>query len=60
MRGMLITLGIVLVMLWVLGFLVFKTAGFLIHLLLVVGAIALISAVGDKVVGRWTSLNSSL
>jgi hypothetical protein len=43
MRGMLITLGIVLVMLWVLGFLVFKTAGFLIHLLLVVGAIALIS-----------------
>ena len=28
--------------------------------LIVVGAIALISAVGDKVVGRWTSLNSSL
>ena len=28
--------------------------------LIVVGAIALIAAVGDKVVARWTSMNSSL
>jgi Flp pilus assembly pilin Flp len=28
--------------------------------LIVVGAIALIAAVGDKVVARWTSLNSSM
>jgi hypothetical protein len=51
MRGMLITLGIVLVMLWVLGFLVFKTAGFLIHLLLIVGAIALISGFVRRTAG---------
>ena len=28
--------------------------------LIVVAAIAIISAVGDKVLGRWTSLNNSL
>jgi len=28
--------------------------------LIIVGAIALISSVGDKVLARWTSLNSSL
>jgi len=51
MRGMLIGLGIVMVMLWVLGFVVFKTAGFLIHLLLIVGAIALISGFARRVTG---------
>jgi hypothetical protein len=51
MRGMLMGLGIVLVMLWVLGFVVFKTAGFLIHLLLVVGAIALISGFVRRAAG---------
>ncbi len=28
--------------------------------LIIVGAIAVISTVGDKVVARWTSMNSSL
>ena len=28
--------------------------------LIIVGAIALIASVGDKVVARWTSLNSSM
>ena len=28
--------------------------------LIIVGAIALISSVGDKVLARWTSLNTSL
>jgi hypothetical protein len=51
MRGMLITLGIVLMMLWVLGFVVFKTAGFLIHLLLIIGAIALISGFVRRAAG---------
>ena len=41
MRG-LISLGILLVVLWAVAWLVFKTAGFLIHLLLIVGAIMLI------------------
>jgi hypothetical protein len=37
-----IGLGAVLLVAWVAGFLVFKTAGFLIHLLLIVGAIMLV------------------
>jgi hypothetical protein len=41
MRGV-IALGIVLLVAWALGFIVFKVAGFLIHLLLVVGAILLL------------------
>jgi membrane-bound ClpP family serine protease len=41
MRG-LIPIGIVLVILWVLGLVVFKVAGFLIHLLVIVGIIMLI------------------
>ena len=28
--------------------------------LIIVGAIALIAAIGDKVVARWTSMNSSM
>jgi hypothetical protein len=41
MRG-LVSLGILLVILWAVGWLVFKTAGLLIHLLLIVGIIMLI------------------
>jgi hypothetical protein len=41
MRG-LIPIGILLVIAWVLGFVVFKLAGFLIHLLVIVGVIMLI------------------
>ena len=41
MRG-LVSLGILLVILWAVAWLVFKTAGFLIHLLLIVGVIMLI------------------
>jgi hypothetical protein len=41
MKGM-VSIGVVLLVAWVVGFLVFKTAGFLIHLLLIVGAIMLL------------------
>jgi hypothetical protein len=38
----LISIGILLVVAWVVGFLVFKVAGFLIHLLVIVGIIMLL------------------
>jgi hypothetical protein len=41
MRG-LVPIGILLVIAWVLGLVVFKVAGFLIHLLVIVGVIMLI------------------
>jgi len=41
MKG-LVSLGVVLVVLWAVAYLVFKTAGFLIHLLLIIGAIMLV------------------
>ncbi len=41
MRG-LAALGLGLIVLWVVAFVVFKVAGFLIHLVLIVGAIMLI------------------
>jgi hypothetical protein len=41
MRGM-IGLGAVLVVAWLVGLVLFKTAGFLIHLLLLVGAVMLV------------------
>jgi Family of unknown function (DUF5670) len=41
MRG-LVPIGILLVIAWVLGLVVFKVAGFLIHLLVIVGIIMLI------------------
>jgi hypothetical protein len=41
MKG-LVSVGILLVVLWAVAWLVFKTAGFLIHLLLIAGAIMLI------------------
>jgi hypothetical protein len=50
MRG-LIPIGIVLVIAWVLGFLVFKLAGFLIHLLVIVGVIMLIVGFFKRVSG---------
>ena len=42
-KSSLVSIGLVLMVLWVLGFLVFKVAGFLIHVLLLVGAIMLIA-----------------
>ena len=54
MRG-LVSLGILLLVLWVVAGLVFKTAGFLIHLLLIAGAIMLIVGLvkrGGRAVSR--------
>lgn len=39
---MLWVIGIILIVLWLLGLVVFETAGFLIHLLLIVGIIMVI------------------
>jgi hypothetical protein len=50
MRG-LIPIGIVLVIAWALGFVVFKLAGFLIHLLVIVGVILLIVGLFKRVSG---------
>jgi hypothetical protein len=50
MQG-LISLGILLIIAWVVGFVVFKLAGFLIHLLLIVGAIMLIVGVFRRMSG---------
>jgi uncharacterized protein DUF5670 len=50
MRG-LIPIGILLVVAWVVGFLVFKLAGFLIHLLVIVGIIMLIAGVLRRLSG---------
>jgi hypothetical protein len=54
MRG-LIPIGILLVIAWVLGFLVFKLAGFLIHLLVIVGVIMLIVGFFKRVGGGVSS-----
>jgi hypothetical protein len=54
MRG-LVPLGIVLVIAWAVGFVVFKLAGFLIHLLLIVGAIMLIVGFFKRVSGDVSS-----
>ena len=51
MRG----LGAVLVIIWAVGFVVFKVAGLLIHLLLIVGAIMLIMGLIRRVGGRTTT-----
>ena len=50
----LISIGIVLVVAWVFGLLVFKLAGFLIHLLVIVGVIMLIVGLFNRVSGRST------
>ncbi|HUF34435.1 MAG TPA: lmo0937 family membrane protein [Gemmatimonadales bacterium] len=54
MKG-LIALGVVLLVAWVAGYLVFKTAGFLIHLLLIVGAIMLVVGLVKRASGRVSS-----
>ena len=51
MRG-LVPIGILLVVAWVVGFLVFKVAGILIHLLIIVGIIMLIVGFFRKVSGH--------
>ena len=51
MKGM-VGLGILLVIAWVVGFLVFKIAGLLIHLLLLVGVIMLLLSFLRKATGR--------
>lgn len=50
MKGM-VGLGILLVIAWVVGFLVFKIAGLLIHLLLLVGVIMLLLSFLRKATG---------
>ncbi|MBA3258660.1 MAG: hypothetical protein H0T68_04235 [Gemmatimonadales bacterium] len=42
MKSLLVGIGALLLVAWVFGFLVFKVAGFLIHLVLIVGVILLI------------------
>jgi hypothetical protein len=54
MRG-LIPIGIVLVIAWVLGFVVFKLAGFLIQLVVIVGVIMLILGLLKRVSGDVSS-----
>jgi hypothetical protein len=51
----LIPIGILLVIAWVVGFLVFKLAGFLIHLLVIVGVILLIVGFFKRVGGGVSS-----
>jgi hypothetical protein len=50
----LIGIGVLLLILWVLGFLVFKVAGFLIHLLIIVGIVMLIAGLVRRVSGPRT------
>ncbi|MBA3497181.1 MAG: lmo0937 family membrane protein [Gemmatimonadota bacterium] len=54
MRG-LVALGVLLLVLWAIGFVVFKVAGLLIHLLLIVGAVMLILGLIRRVTGRSTT-----
>jgi hypothetical protein len=51
----LIPIGIVLVIAWILGLVVFKVAGFLIHLLVIVGVIMLIVGLFKRVSGGLSS-----
>jgi hypothetical protein len=51
----LIPIGIVLVIAWLLGLVVFKVAGFLIHLLVIVGVIMLIVGLFKRVSGGLSS-----
>lgn len=50
-KATLVTIGIALLVIWALGFIVFKVAGFLIHVLLIVAVIALIAGVVRRVRG---------
>jgi hypothetical protein len=54
MQG-LVSIGILLVIAWAIAFVVFKVAGFLIHLLLIVGAIMLLVGFFRRVGGGMSS-----
>ena len=41
-KSLLVGAGVLLLILWIAGFVIFKVAGFLIHVVLIVGAILLI------------------
>jgi len=43
MKGILTVIGIILIIAWIFGFVVYHVAGFLIHLLLIVGLIMIIA-----------------
>lgn len=49
MKSLLTGVGVLLLVAWVFGFLIFKVAGFLIHLVLVVGVILLIAGLVRRV-----------
>jgi hypothetical protein len=51
----LISIGILLVIAWAVGFIVFKLAGFLIHLLLIVGVIVLLVGLFRRMSGGISS-----
>lgn len=42
MRSTVLAIGVVLLLLWVSGYVIFKVAGFLIHLLLIAGVLFLL------------------
>ncbi len=50
MKSVFIGIGVLLLVAWVFGFLVFKVAGFLIHLVLIVGVILLIAGLVRRVI----------
>ena len=52
----LIPIGILLVVAWVVGFVVFKLAGALIHLLVIVGVVMLVVGFFRRVSGRSNSI----
>jgi hypothetical protein len=53
MKG-LVPLGALLIVLWAAAFVIFKVAGFLIHLLLIVGVVMLILGLIRRAGGRLT------
>ncbi|MDQ2669104.1 MAG: DUF5670 family protein [Gemmatimonadota bacterium] len=48
-RSLLIGVGILLLFLWIAGFVVFKVAGFLIHVVLIIAAVLLIMGLVRRV-----------
>jgi hypothetical protein len=52
----LIGFGILLLILWVVGFVVFKVAGLLIHLLVLVAIVMLVAGFIRRVTGRGTGV----
>ncbi|UAY55549.1 lmo0937 family membrane protein [Arachidicoccus terrestris] len=43
MKGILFVIGIILIIGWIFGFVVYHVAGFLIHLLLIIGLIMIVA-----------------